>query len=79
MGPHYANFRAITDDLIEHDAVRIATREELAGTLIDLLRDGAAAAAVGERAKQVFDKQAGATARCVDAIGELLAGKGSAA
>jgi 3-deoxy-D-manno-octulosonic-acid transferase len=79
MGPHFANFRAITDDLIAHNAVRIATREELAGTLIELLRDMAAAAATGERAKQVFDKQAGATGRCVDAIGELLAGKGSAA
>jgi 3-deoxy-D-manno-octulosonic-acid transferase len=78
MGPHYANFRAITDDLIAHDAVRIATREELAGTLIDLLRDTAATAAMGERAKQVFDKQAGATARCVKAIGQLLAGRGSA-
>jgi len=78
VGPHYANFRAITEDLIAQDAVRIATREELAGTLIELLRDTAAAAAMGERAKQVFDKQAGATARCVDAIGELLAGTGSA-
>ena len=24
MGPHYANFRAITDDLRAHDAIRIA-------------------------------------------------------
>jgi 3-deoxy-D-manno-octulosonic-acid transferase len=72
MGPHYANFRAITDDLREHNAVRIATREELADTLIDLLRDSAAAQAMGERAKQVFNQQAGATARCVDALRALL-------
>jgi 3-deoxy-D-manno-octulosonic-acid transferase len=78
MGPHYANFRAITDDLIAHNAVRIAARDELAGALAELLRDPAAASAMGARAKQVFDQQAGATARCVDAIGELLADKGSA-
>ena len=75
MGPHYANFRGITDDLIAQDAVRIATREELAGVLIDLLRDTAAAAAMGERAKRVFDQQAGATGRCVESLRELLSGK----
>jgi len=26
MGPHYANFRAITEDLLAHDAVRIAEK-----------------------------------------------------
>ena len=30
MGPHYANFRAITEDLLAHDAIRIAAKEELA-------------------------------------------------
>ena len=30
MGPHYANFRAITEDLRAHDAIRIAPKEELA-------------------------------------------------
>jgi 3-deoxy-D-manno-octulosonic-acid transferase len=72
MGPHYANFRAITDDLRSHNAVRIAPKEDLAGTLIEMLLDRSAAAAMGERAKQVFDQQAGATGRCVDALRELL-------
>ena len=72
MGPHYANFRAITDDLLAHDAVRIATKEQLAATLIALLTDSAAAKAMSERAKQVFDQQAGATARCVAALQQLL-------
>ena len=31
MGPHYVNFRAITDDLLAHDAIRIAAKEDLAG------------------------------------------------
>ena len=73
MGPHYANFRAITDDLREHNALRIAAKEELAATLIDLLGDRPAAEAMGQRAKEVFDRQAGATDRCVAAIRELLA------
>ncbi len=34
MGPYYANFRAITEDLRAHDALRIAKPEDLAGTLL---------------------------------------------
>jgi 3-deoxy-D-manno-octulosonic-acid transferase len=47
--------------------------EELAGALIGLLTDTAAAEAMGARARQVFDAQAGATARSLEAIKELLA------
>lgn len=72
MGPHYANFRAIAEDLLAHDAVRITAKENLAETAIELLRDSAAATAMGDRARQVFDQQAGATARCVEALRELL-------
>jgi 3-deoxy-D-manno-octulosonic-acid transferase len=72
MGPHYANFRAIAEDLLAHDALRIAAKEELAATLIELLCNPAAARAMGERAKQVFNQQAGATSQCVDALRELL-------
>lgn len=73
MGPHYANFAAITDDLRKQDALRIATKEDLAATLIELLTSRSAADAMGARAKKVFEQQAGATARCVEAIGEVLA------
>ncbi len=77
MGPHYANFAAITDSLRDHDALRIAAKDELAATLVELLRDRTAAKAMGSRAKGVFDRQSGATDRCVAAIGELLrAGSG---
>jgi 3-deoxy-D-manno-octulosonic-acid transferase len=72
IGPNYANFRAITDDLLAHDAIRIASKEELAGALIDLLRDKDEAAAMGARAKHVFDQQAGATARTVQALEEIM-------
>jgi 3-deoxy-D-manno-octulosonic-acid transferase len=73
IGPHYANFRAITEDLIAHDAIRVASKEELAGALVELVSNRAAATALGERAKRVFDAQAGATERAVHAIQELFA------
>jgi 3-deoxy-D-manno-octulosonic-acid transferase len=72
MGPHYANFRGITDDLLAHQAIRIAPKEELAQVLTGLLSDPAKARAMGERARQVFEQQAGATGRCVEAIRGLL-------
>lgn len=78
IGPNYANFRAITDDLRAHNAIRIANNDNLASTLIDLLTNEADARAVGNRARQVFDQQAGATARSIDALRELLSPGGSA-
>jgi 3-deoxy-D-manno-octulosonic-acid transferase len=72
MGPHHANFRAITENLVAHQAIRIAPREELAQALIELLRDPTEARAMGARARDVFERQAGATARCVSAIREIL-------
>jgi 3-deoxy-D-manno-octulosonic-acid transferase len=73
MGPHYANFRAITGDLLAREAVRIVAKEELAGVLMELLRDRAAAEAMGARALEVFASQAGAIERTVRALQDLLA------
>jgi 3-deoxy-D-manno-octulosonic-acid transferase len=75
MGPHFFNFRAITEDLLANQALRIASKAELAAVLIELLQRQSEAKAMGERAKQVFASQAGATGRCVEAIKELLAGE----
>lgn len=72
MGPNYANFRAVTEHLLERQALRIATREELRETLFQLLYDRNQARAMGERARVAFEEQAGATARCVEAITTLL-------
>jgi 3-deoxy-D-manno-octulosonic-acid transferase len=72
MGPHYANFRALTDDLRAHDAIRIAAKGELASTLCGLLSNSAEAAAMGARAREVFEAQAGATGRSVEAIRSLI-------
>lgn len=72
MGPHYGNFRAITDDLRAHEALRIATSEELSPVLIALLTDPEEAHAMGQRARRVFEEQAGATARSIEALREIL-------
>jgi 3-deoxy-D-manno-octulosonic-acid transferase len=72
MGPHYANFRSITEDLRAHDAVRITHKENLWPVLDELLGDSEEARAMGDRARRVFEQQSGATARCVEAIGTLL-------
>jgi 3-deoxy-D-manno-octulosonic-acid transferase len=72
MGPHYVNFRAITEDLLANEALRIVQPNNLAATLIELLNDRAAAKAMGARARHVFEQQAGATGRCVNAIRALL-------
>jgi 3-deoxy-D-manno-octulosonic-acid transferase len=72
MGPHYANFRAMTDDLLAHDALRIARKEELSEVLVKVVSSPAEAQAMGERARRVFEEQAGATARSIEAIRDLL-------
>lgn len=73
MGPHYANFRAITEDLRAHDAIRIAAKEELAAALIEMIQNPDMAEAMGARAKEVFERQAGATDRCMAALRAVLA------
>jgi 3-deoxy-D-manno-octulosonic-acid transferase len=73
MGPYYANFRAITDDLIAHNAICITEKNKLAEVLVDLLGDQKLANEMGEQARRVFEQQAGATARCVHALRRLLA------
>lgn len=72
MGPHYGNFRAITEGLLAQQAIRIAAREQLAEVLADLLRDRHEAVAMGQRGRQVFEQQAGATERTVRALASLL-------
>jgi 3-deoxy-D-manno-octulosonic-acid transferase len=72
MGPNYANFRAITEALLAQNALCIAPKNELGGVLVGLLADSTAAEGMGERARQVFEQQAGATARCLEAIETVL-------
>jgi 3-deoxy-D-manno-octulosonic-acid transferase len=73
MGPHYANFRTITEDLRAHNAIHIAAKQELADALIDMIQNPVEADAMGARGKEVFDRQAGATDRCMASLRALLA------
>ncbi len=72
MGPHYANFRAIIDDLLVHKAIRITAVEQLAETLGDMVRDSAEAEAMGTRAREVFEREAGATERTLRVLRPLI-------
>ena len=71
MGPHYANFRAIAEDLRAHNAMLIASKEELGVAIRGLL--ASSETAMGARAREVFGAQAGATDRTAKAIRDLLA------
>jgi len=71
MGPSIHNFRAIVESLLARDAIRIVERNELYGALDRLLSGGDDG--VGARAREVFDRQAGATERTLNALQRLLA------
>jgi 3-deoxy-D-manno-octulosonic-acid transferase len=72
MGPHYENFRAIVNRLLEAEALKIAQPENLVPMLALLLQDQNLAAMMGVRGMEVFDNQTGATDRAAEAILGLL-------
>jgi 3-deoxy-D-manno-octulosonic-acid transferase len=73
MGPHYENFRDAVELLRGADALRVVERGDVGQAIATLLNDPDAAAAMGARGKKAFDERAGATARAVDAVVQLLA------
>ena len=73
MGQSYENFKEIVGAMRDADAIRIVGRESLAGALVELMTDTAIAKAMGERGRSVFEAQAGATGRTMDALLELMA------
>jgi 3-deoxy-D-manno-octulosonic-acid transferase len=72
MGPHYENFRAIVDRLRAQNAIRIVHPVEVRNELKALFSDEVSAHAIGERAYSVFSSEAGATARAVSALAEIV-------
>jgi len=72
MGEHYANFRGIVEAMLSRNALKIVQPAGLAGAITYLLSDERAATAMGERGRQVFEEQAGATARTVTALRAVL-------
>jgi 3-deoxy-D-manno-octulosonic-acid transferase len=72
MGASYENFREIVEVMRESDAVRIVSTASLGAAMVEMLGNEGAARAMGERGRGVFEAQAGATARTVEALMELL-------
>jgi 3-deoxy-D-manno-octulosonic-acid transferase len=72
MGPYYENFRSIVDDLIQHKAISITKRAEFAQAIIGLYADPVDSTAMGQRAWEVFNRQAGATGRTIKALHGLV-------
>jgi 3-deoxy-D-manno-octulosonic-acid transferase len=80
MGHSYENFRDVVERMRAADGILIAQdREEFEAALIDLLKNRERAAGIGERGRMVFDAQAGATARTVQALTALLQERSAAA
>jgi 3-deoxy-D-manno-octulosonic-acid transferase len=75
MGPSFENFRDIVSKMQSVGGIRIVQdKEELEGASVELLTNREAAKAMGERGRQVFEAQQGATARAVEAIIAMLQG-----
>jgi 3-deoxy-D-manno-octulosonic-acid transferase len=74
MGPSFENFREVVKSMQARDAVRIVEQDMLARTLISMLRDEDEneARALGERGRAVFEAEAGATGRTVEALVGLV-------
>jgi 3-deoxy-D-manno-octulosonic-acid transferase len=73
MGPSYENFRGIVERLRQADAICLVQDEnELGDRLQELMIHPEAAKAMGERGRQVFEAQQGATARAVESIVGLV-------
>jgi 3-deoxy-D-manno-octulosonic-acid transferase len=73
MGESYQNFRAIVETLRAENAIRIVRPHALRSALAEMFADRAAAQAMGERGRAVFEREAGATTRAMEAILEILA------
>jgi len=72
MGPHYENFREIVEKLRIQLAIRIVEPAELSAVLLNMLRVDSTSRTMGERARELFHAEAGATARTVAALLALL-------
>jgi 3-deoxy-D-manno-octulosonic-acid transferase len=75
VGPSFENFRDMVTKMQEAGGICIVKGvDQLEEVLVGMLRDPAAARAMGERGRQVFEAQQGATARAVEAIVGMIQG-----
>ena len=73
VGTHTENFRDMVALFQRRDALRIVTLSDLPLTLMHLLANDAERRALGRRAAETMQSQAGATARTLEALKTLLA------
>jgi 3-deoxy-D-manno-octulosonic-acid transferase len=78
IGEHYANFRSIVEAMQSQDAISITPSDKLTEVIVSLLLGHKEAGTMGERGHRVFEEQAGATARTVTALREILSKRGAA-
>jgi 3-deoxy-D-manno-octulosonic-acid transferase len=72
VGPHTANFREIVSIFERGGGVKVVTAEGFCRELIGLLEDGAGRHTLGQRARQLFLENTGATARTVQGLETLM-------
>jgi 3-deoxy-D-manno-octulosonic-acid transferase len=72
IGTSFENFREIVTMLQARDAIRIVPAAGFEETLLDILHHTDETRAMGWRGREVFEAQAGATARTVQALTALL-------
>ena len=74
VGPHMANFQEIADQFKAEDAlVEVSSAEELAREVLSLLTDDERRRRLGERARNLIDRNRGALRDTVDALSGLVA------
>lgn len=72
VGPHTVNFREIVNIFEQGEGIKIVSAEEFGGEIVRLLGNSEARRALGQRARQLFLENTGATARTVEALETLL-------
>jgi 3-deoxy-D-manno-octulosonic-acid transferase len=75
VGPSFENFREIVDAMRAHDAICVVGPRDLTAAMCGLVEHPEEARAMGERGRAVFEAEAGATRRTVNALMELLEAK----
>ena len=76
IGNHTENFRDIVGLFQSQNALRVVGPAELPLTLMELLANDGARAALGRRAAETMKSQTGATLRTIEALEKLLAARG---
>lgn len=75
VGPHTENFRDIVSTFARENALVTCEAAQLASCLLRLLDDSREREGLGGRAREVFQRNAGATQRTVSALEVLLKGE----